>query len=431
MANPNFPNNPGYNLYVGARYVPVFANPIEWDLSKSYEPLTIVTHQGNSYTSKTFVPANTQITNATYWALTGNYDAQVEQYRQEVTNYANQSASYFQWTNCLTEWIRGKNILIIGASNETPSNSWAYKLKTALNGIANVTINAANGRLLTGDNGGANIFVNNIANYDVIIMAVIRNDYWTNVDISTGNDASGYDTINAALFQMYVKAQNYPNKKVFFMGMFYGPTATQLSDASLKFSWTAYQLNLKNKCDRYGFNFLDAQKYAGNYMFAENVTSDGKHFTDEAHQTICNNVLNAIITDKNDGIWSVDQINVTSLITPQENFTFNNVSLKYSNAGFELFGSFTTSEQLTADTTYQIGSYGKELCVQITDGVSGRFGTAGLLEGYTNRMPLVFGFQDVANSPIYFRPNTAVNADAQVNFFVTGLGSRYINRIPQ
>lgn len=90
MANPNFPNNPGYNLYVGARYVPLFANPIEWDESKTYEPLTVVTHQGNSYTSKTFVPANTQITDTTYWALTGNYNAQVEQYRQEVKNYASQ-----------------------------------------------------------------------------------------------------------------------------------------------------------------------------------------------------------------------------------------------------------------------------------------------------------------------------------------------------
>ena len=93
MANPNFPNNPGYNLYVGARYVPLFANPIEWDVNKTYEPLTIVSYQGNSYTSKTFVPANTQITDTTYWALTGNYNAQVEAYRQEVQNYAEQVQS--------------------------------------------------------------------------------------------------------------------------------------------------------------------------------------------------------------------------------------------------------------------------------------------------------------------------------------------------
>lgn len=95
MANPNFPNNPGYNLYVGARYVPLFANPIEWDGSKTYEPLTVVTHQGNSYTSKTFVPANIQITDTTYWALTGNYNAQIEQYRSEVTEVKNKLDNIF------------------------------------------------------------------------------------------------------------------------------------------------------------------------------------------------------------------------------------------------------------------------------------------------------------------------------------------------
>lgn len=96
MANPNFPNNPGYNLYVGARYVPLFASPIEWDESKTYEPLTIVSYQGNSYTSKTFVPANTPITNTTYWALTGNYNAQVEQYRQEVSDLSNRVNNYWK-----------------------------------------------------------------------------------------------------------------------------------------------------------------------------------------------------------------------------------------------------------------------------------------------------------------------------------------------
>lgn len=89
MANPNFPNNPGYNLYVGARYVPLFADPIEWDMSKTYEPLTIVSYQGNSYTSKTFVPANTQITDTTYWALTGNYNAQLGPMQENVSKLIN------------------------------------------------------------------------------------------------------------------------------------------------------------------------------------------------------------------------------------------------------------------------------------------------------------------------------------------------------
>lgn len=70
--------------YIGARYVPLFAEPIEWDKTKQYEPLTIVTNNGNSYTSRQFVPTGVEITNEAFWALTGNYNAQIEQYRKEV-----------------------------------------------------------------------------------------------------------------------------------------------------------------------------------------------------------------------------------------------------------------------------------------------------------------------------------------------------------
>lgn len=72
--------------YIGARYVPLFADPIDWDKTKTYEPLTIVYHQGNSYTSRQSVPAGVDITDTTYWALTGNYNAQIEQYRKETAS---------------------------------------------------------------------------------------------------------------------------------------------------------------------------------------------------------------------------------------------------------------------------------------------------------------------------------------------------------
>lgn len=66
--------------------MPLFADPIEWDKTKTYEPLTIVYHQGNSYTSRQSVPAGVNITDTTYWALTGNYNAQIEQYRKETAS---------------------------------------------------------------------------------------------------------------------------------------------------------------------------------------------------------------------------------------------------------------------------------------------------------------------------------------------------------
>lgn len=78
---------PGVRQYVGARYVPVFADPLEWSDTIGYEPLTVVLHEGNSYTSRQSVPVGIDIGNATYWAETGNYNAQIEAYRQEVLAY--------------------------------------------------------------------------------------------------------------------------------------------------------------------------------------------------------------------------------------------------------------------------------------------------------------------------------------------------------
>jgi hypothetical protein len=70
------------NVYVGHRYVPKIAG--EWDKQETYEGLTIVTYQGTSYTSKKHVPVGIDILNEEYWVVTGNYNAQVETYRQEV-----------------------------------------------------------------------------------------------------------------------------------------------------------------------------------------------------------------------------------------------------------------------------------------------------------------------------------------------------------
>ena len=86
--------------YVGARYVPKFANPLEWAENTAYEAMTVVSYNNNSYTSKIPVPSTigNPADNSTYWALTGNYNAQVEQYRQETENYNTQVEQYRQET---------------------------------------------------------------------------------------------------------------------------------------------------------------------------------------------------------------------------------------------------------------------------------------------------------------------------------------------
>lgn len=84
----------GPSMYVGARYVPKFADPIEWDIERGYESLTIVTYKGESYTSKCPVPPGIDIKNTRYWALTGAYNAQVEEYKNQVKDLSQQVTEF-------------------------------------------------------------------------------------------------------------------------------------------------------------------------------------------------------------------------------------------------------------------------------------------------------------------------------------------------
>lgn len=77
-----------HTQYIGARYVPIFGrkggSTIQWDNYHPYEPLTVVLYKGSSYTSRQYVPTGIEITDETYWVCTGNYNAQVEQYRKDT-----------------------------------------------------------------------------------------------------------------------------------------------------------------------------------------------------------------------------------------------------------------------------------------------------------------------------------------------------------
>lgn len=98
--------------YTGARYVPLFADPAEWDNTKTYEPLTIVLNEGNSYTSKTFVPIGIDINNTDFWAQTGNYNAQVEAYRQEVVKLKDSLSKMFALVDTSMTQEQIQNIII-------------------------------------------------------------------------------------------------------------------------------------------------------------------------------------------------------------------------------------------------------------------------------------------------------------------------------
>ena len=73
--------------YIGARYIPMFADPIEWDITSIYEPLTVVQYQGGSYVSRREVPAGIALDNTDYWILWADFNAQLQHYIDVVNAF--------------------------------------------------------------------------------------------------------------------------------------------------------------------------------------------------------------------------------------------------------------------------------------------------------------------------------------------------------
>ena len=125
---------PKYNTYIGARYVPLIDGV--WDNTKQYEPLTIVTYQGNSYTSKTYVPVGVDINNETYWVLSGNYNAQVAALQEQVTQNTEDIATINDKLDTLqtSPYISVKSYGAIGDGVTDDTNAILAAINAANNG---------------------------------------------------------------------------------------------------------------------------------------------------------------------------------------------------------------------------------------------------------------------------------------------------------
>lgn len=70
--------------YIGARYVPIMFG--DWDSKVAYSPLTIVIYKNNSYTSKKYVPVGIDIGDTNYWAMTGNFNGQINENTTKIAD---------------------------------------------------------------------------------------------------------------------------------------------------------------------------------------------------------------------------------------------------------------------------------------------------------------------------------------------------------
>lgn len=212
--------------YIGARYVPIFADPITWDSNKSYEALTIVEYLGSSYTSKKNVPSGIEPTNKDYWVQTGNYNAQIEEYRRSVEALKN-------------NFLFGKKCAFFGDSityGTMPDNTRAAKPYP--NVFADITgcdiVNyARNGASMCSLNSGTNNLENqlkdaDLSDVDYVFICFGENDF--NNSSPLGSLIYSRDNFNT-FYNSMAKACNVIKSKgkegviIAFISTLYGGTA--------------------------------------------------------------------------------------------------------------------------------------------------------------------------------------------------------------
>lgn len=290
------------NTYVGMRYVPLFDG--EWDATKDYEPLTVVSIEGNSYTSRTFVPAGiSPVGNPEYWAETGNYNAQIEAYRQEVLQYNDRIQANADAITTLeakedadigllkteiakkeTDVFSGK-IICIGDSYLNDSTvdgavkSWGKRIKEL---YPNTIINGEGGAGFSNAGYRGNTFknlINDLASDDSVSLVLIGGCY---------NDSAANNMNYADVYQTFLKAfEKFPNAKVYAVNMGVG---TKLN-AYGKYK-TACTLT-KVSAEHQKFLYLDITAFL-KVSYSEYLASDGIHPSNLGSSVIANAIINTI-----------------------------------------------------------------------------------------------------------------------------------------
>ena len=132
----------GTSMYIGARYVPIFADPVEWDDEREYEPLTIVTHNGDCYTSKCYVPKGAQLPpypegQTKYWVKTSDYNGQFADLKKTVLDLSRLVDQFQKDNKEFTDLINGWNEKV--QQWETKMTAWGERLDTVESHITDLT----------------------------------------------------------------------------------------------------------------------------------------------------------------------------------------------------------------------------------------------------------------------------------------------------
>lgn len=222
--------------YVGARYVPKFFDyngSSEWVSGVPYEALTIVTRNGNSYTSKKPVPSNIGApeTNSEYWASTGVYNQQIETYREEVADVSNRMATAEGNVSALQSTVNTLNneLNLLEEENRRfifiadsygmrvrPSYIDIIKSNMGLSATACYDLASSGASFSRPNNKFIDILTaasGNIANHDTITDIVVGGGFNDANYLRNGTLTASTIVTDISAFANYCKA-NYPNARL-------------------------------------------------------------------------------------------------------------------------------------------------------------------------------------------------------------------------
>ena len=297
------------NIYIGNRYVPIVVG--EWDNSKTYEPLMVVLYQGNSYTSKGYVPAGIEISNSDYWVLSGNYNAQLEpivtdlnSVKQSINTIDNSLLTINSEINTINSNItningttlKGKHVLFIGDSIFAGITQGGYTTKTIAQVFEEKTgatceNNAVPGTCITNNNATsicARIKTIEENKYDIIFINGGIND-WAN-SMPIGNlTTSGENTFAGALRSIIATA--YAKIKTSGKVIIITPTMYHASFSvapnSIYTTAPSYSNVVKMVCEQYNVDCIDGEIISQvNTHNRNTLIPDGTHFTSEGYRQI-------------------------------------------------------------------------------------------------------------------------------------------------
>lgn len=288
--------------YIGARYVPKFDG--EWDNAKIYEPLTIVSFNNSSYTSKKEVPAGVLPTDTEYWAVSGTMSGQILDLQQRMATIESDLSPIENDVDFLknkTSDLINRKFILVGdsyAMTLPAYTPWTNIFASYTGADCTILANSGGGFVASGDYG---TFENHLVNTPII-------DDVTDIIVCGGaNDNTAHNAgATSSAVQLAIKhfidtARNlYPEANI-YIG-FIGNSTTPTYFTPLKVASEAY----KKACLEKGCHFIDG--YTA--VISDDLMHDYLHPTTAGMIHIASYVINAVNGDSIEDVHG-DRIIIT------------------------------------------------------------------------------------------------------------------------